>query len=226
MRKTNYILRGRLWLMLLLLAWLLPQQAAATYVDEKSNYSVMLGGSNVIYFYAPVYDMDGADCWIADGNLEVSVEGGSSTTIFHWAAPENVDNDDTQLSTAFSTTADGTFEITLGNSRSKAQLNKNNGRNLYLTRNGDGKTFSFEAEWTVPYNLLGKTLKFSWTVTRNGNGRTKEEVKNLDTKTIKMPAASSKLKPVISTPMLNATSPGKLELPWFLASDSICQCLL
>lgn len=55
---------GRTWLVLLtLFAWLLPQRAAAgTFVDDKSNYSVMLGGSNVIYFYAAVYDMDGADC--------------------------------------------------------------------------------------------------------------------------------------------------------------------
>jgi hypothetical protein len=222
-QKTN-ILRGRLWLVLLsLFAWLLPQRAAATYVDDKANYSIMLGGSNVIYFYAPVYDMDGADCWIYDGNLEVSVDGGTATTIFHWAAPENVDNDKTQLHTSFSTDADGSFEITLGNTREKAQLNKNNGRKLYLTRNADGTTFSFEAEWTLPYNLLGKELKFTWNVHRNGNGRTKEKVSGLESKTIKMPAAGAKLKPVLSMPMLNSTNPGKLELPWFRQH---CQCLL
>ena len=161
-RAGTTALPGRPWLVLLaLLAWLLPQRAAATYVDEKSNYSVMLGGSNVIYFYAPVYDMDGADCWIADGNLEVSVDGGSSTTIFHWAAPENVDNDLTELSTAFSTTADGTFEITLGNSKSKAQLNKNNGRNLSLTRNGGGKsyTYFFTPESSLPLLRCGHSVE-------------------------------------------------------------------
>lgn len=44
------ILRGRPWLLLLtLFAWLLPQQAAASYEDEPANYSVSLGGSNIVY---------------------------------------------------------------------------------------------------------------------------------------------------------------------------------
>ena len=36
-----------------------------------------------------------------------------------------------------------------------------------------------------------------------------------------MPAASAKLEPFVSLPMLSANNPGKLEIPWFLASDSI-----
>ena len=59
MKKFTNILRGRpirraqckLWLVMLLalFAWLLPQKAAAdTYVDKSQNYTVSLGGSNVV----------------------------------------------------------------------------------------------------------------------------------------------------------------------------------
>ena len=218
------ILRGRPWLLLLtLFAWLLPQQAAASYEDEPANYSVSLGGSNIVYIQAPVYDQTGADTWVYDGNLKVSVEGGATTDILHWSTEEDIPDDRTWVNCSFSTTADGFFDITLGNSRNIERLTKSKGRTLALTRNSDGRTFEFSAEWVVPYNLLGKKLKFSWYVKRNGNSATvrNREVPGLKEVTITMPEAAAKLTPFLSTPMLNPKNPGVLELPWFLASDSI-----
>ena len=226
MEKNSNILRGQPWLMLLaLFVWLLPQQAAAelTYEDDPDNYAVELGGSNVIYFTAPCYDTRGADTWIQEGNLRVSVDGADPVTIFTWKSEKNIDNDNTTLKVNFSTNADGFFDITLGNSRNTFRLTKNNGGEQSVVRNSDGKTFGFSAEWMVPYNLLGKKLTFSWDVTRNGNSATVLEraVPGLATKEINMPAASAKLEPFVSLPMLSANNPGKLEIPWFLASDSI-----
>ncbi len=85
--------------MLLLLAWLLPQRAAAelTYEDDPDNYVVELGGSNVIYFTAPCYDTSGADTWIQEGNLLVSVEGANPVTIFTWKSETNINNSNTTL---------------------------------------------------------------------------------------------------------------------------------
>ena len=224
MYKLTNILRGRPWLLLLtLFAWLLPQQAAASYEDEPANYSVSLGGSNIVYIQAPVYDQTGADTWVYDGNLKVSVEGGATTDILHWSTEEDIPDDRTWVNCSFSTTADGFFDITLGNSRNIERLTKSKGRTLALTRNSDGRTFEFSAEWVVPYNLLGKKLKFSWYVKRNGNSATvrNREVPGLKEVTITMPEAAAKLTPFLSTPMLNPKNPGVLELPWFLASDSI-----
>ncbi|MBQ8714145.1 MAG: hypothetical protein IJ552_02930 [Prevotella sp.] len=224
MKQTKNILRGRPWLLLLtLFAWLLPQQAAASYEDEPANYSISLGGSNIVYIQAPVYDQTGADTWVYDGNLKVSVEGGATTDILHWSTEEDIPDDRTWVNCSFSTTADGFFDITLGNSRTIERLTKSKGRTLALTRNSDGRTFEFSAEWVVPYNLLGKKLKFSWYVKRNGNSATvrNREVPGLKEVTITMPEAAAKLTPFLSTPMLNPKNPGVLELPWFLASDSI-----
>ena len=224
--KLTNLRRGRPWqwmLLLALFAWLLPQTAAASYEDEPDNYVVELGGSNVIYFAAPCYDTSGADTWIYDGNLRVSVDGADPITIFHWESKTDIDNDKTTLPVNFTTTADGFFDITLGNSRNTFRLTKNNGGWKDVVRNSDGKTFGFSAEWAVPYNLLGKKLRFTWYVKRNGNSATvlDRQVPGLQAKEISMPAASAKLEPFVSLPMLSANNPGKLEIPWFLASDSI-----
>ena len=223
MQQHLNILRGRPWLMLLLLlAWLMPQQASATYVDDADNYTVRLGGTNIVYFTAPVYDTSDSDTWIEKGQLKVTPEGGSTQTIFQWESETDINNSNTTLSCKFTTDADGFFDITLGNSNGTSRLTKSNGGNRTLVRNSDGKTFEFAAEWVVPYNMLGKKLTFTWEVNRNGNGgRSAETVKNLKSVTINMPAAASKLKPFVAAPMLNPRNPGKLELPWYLASDSI-----
>ena len=52
-----------------LLAWIVPQRAVATFVDEAYNYSVSLNGSNKIRIQVPVYDERGADCWVKNGKL-------------------------------------------------------------------------------------------------------------------------------------------------------------
>ena len=209
-------------MLLLMLAWLMPQQALATYVDDADNYTVRLGGTNIVYFTAPVYDTSDSDTWIEKGQLKVTPEGGSTQTIFQWESETDINNSNTTLSCKFTTDADGFFDITLGNSNGTSRLTKSNGGNRTLVRNSDGKTFEFAAEWVVPYNMLGKKLTFTWEVKRNGNGgRSAETVKNLKPVTINMPAAASKLKPFVAAPMLNPRNPGKLELPWYLASDSI-----
>ena len=224
MKQSINLLQGRPWLLLaVLFAWLLPQKAAAqTYVDKKENYSVSLGGTNIIYFTAPAYDMDGADCWVKAGYLFVTVDGDSKKTlVLAWQPDRDIDNSKTSLNCYFRTLSDGFFDITLGNSRSVERVDSWNSKTLSLVRNSDGVTFDFAAEWVLPYNLLGKTLTFSWEVLRDGNGRKEEYVSGLKTVTIKVPAAASKLTPTVSSPMLNPNNPGKIELPWFLASDNI-----
>ncbi len=223
MKKNLNVLRGRPWLMLLaLFAWLLPQTAAAdTYVDRKDNYSVSLGGTNIVYFEAAVYDQEGYDCWVTDGNLKVSVDGGAEYTVIHWQSKADISGSATTLSCYFSTPTEGFFDITLGNSRSTSRLTKDNGGWRTLQRNSDGNTFSYSTEWVVPYNLLGKTLKFTWDVERDGNGRSKEKVSGLNTVTIKMPEANAKMTPFVSPAMLNNNNPGKLEVPWYIPAEDL-----
>ena len=222
MYKQTTNRRGRPWLTLLaLLLWVVPRANAEAYVEKPENYSVSLGGTNIVYFTAPVYDQDNADQWISNGNLKVSVDGGPVTTIFTWKSATNISGSATEVNTNFSTTAGGFFDITKGNTRDTYRLTKDNDNWVYVKRNSDGITFSFEAEWVVPYDMLGKRLTFTWDVKRDGNSWDEITVKDLKSVTINMPAASAKLTPFVSSPMLDPQTPGKLQLPWFLASDNI-----
>ena len=94
MQQNTNILRGRPWLLLLLLfAWLLPQQALAddSYVESVDNYTVSLGGSNIVYFEAPVYDKVGVfvneEC---RGLVTLSADGSTQMVIYGRKAGELV----------------------------------------------------------------------------------------------------------------------------------------
>ncbi|MBR1484476.1 MAG: hypothetical protein IJ612_02135 [Prevotella sp.] len=226
MQQTLNILRGRPWLMLLaLLAWLLPQTAAAddgydTYVDMSYNYGVMLSGSNTVSISVPVYDQRGADCWVDDGKLEVEWEGQSKITLFRWHATADIDGDSEYCSTKFSTEADGTIEVTLGNTKNYITVTKDSEKWGAVKRN-DNETFDVTANWIVPYAVLGKKLTFTWNVHRDGNSRQSVTLTLPKIDPITMPAAGQTLQPITTGATLATKSKGMIEIPWFLASTDI-----
>ena len=165
----------------MLMAWLVPQTAAATHVDETYNYQVMLNGSNTIRIQVPVYDQEGYDCWVTDGNLNVTWtddNGKTQTkTAFHFQRNGDTSSSSTNIYIHFRTDVGGSFDVTQGNSSNHFTLTSSNGdieRLVY--RNSDGNTYTVYAVWRLPYDMLGKTLKFTWDVQRDGNGRYKEKV--------------------------------------------------
>ena len=227
MKQSKNIWRGRPWLLLLaLLAWLLPQQAAAdtydTYVDMSYNYGVSLDGSNTVKIHVPVYVQEGADCWIKDGKLKVSVAGGSEITLFRWQASEDIDGSADKCWTTFSTEAGGYIMVTLGNTSNSVKVTSGGsvGGNV-IQNNDDAETYDVTAIWYVPYDVLGKKLTFKWDVERNGNSRADAKLTLSDPEAITMPSAGQTLQPIISDAMLSTKFKGQIEVPWFLASTDI-----
>ena len=215
----------------MLLAWLLPQQAEATHVDDTWKYQVMLNGSNTIRIEAPVYDMDGADCWVTDGNLKVTWKDDNGTTqtktVFHWQRNGDTDNDNKDIWIHFRTDVGGSLEVTQGNSSNHFTLTSADGDIQRLVyRNNDGKTFTVYAVWRLPYDMLGKDgksrdLKFTWDVQRDGNSRSKEKVSGLSDVSISVPAAQGVVTPQVTMASLAYSEVGKLEVPWFIASTKL-----
>lgn len=220
MKKTH----TKLWLTALLML-ILPQQAAATHVDDTWKYQVILNGSNTIRISAPVYDMDGADCWVDNGNLKVTWtdESGTHTeTCFHWRRDGDTDNDNKDIYIHFRTDMGGSIEVTQGNSSNHFTLTKADGDIQRLVyRNNDGKTFNVYAVWRVPYALMGKQLTFKWDVHRDGNSRDPMNVPGLGDVPITMPDAQQVVTPQVTTATLSYSESGKLELPWFIASTNL-----
>ena len=231
MMQLTKILRGRPWLMLaVLLAWLVPQTAAAddTYVENVGNYSIMLTGSNVITIEAPACDFKGTDTWVSDGNVYVEWKDGSTTKkerVLYWAGKDvpwdGWSNSDTKDPFYFKTETDGYLEIKPGPSASTFKLTKGDNQvTKDIHRTGEN-IFEFSADWIVPYNLLGKELTLSWSVERNISGAGAKKTLSISSKTIKMPEAEEVAVPVTSYPMLNPNSKGMIEVPWFLAAKEI-----
>ena len=228
MTKQTINRRGWQWLMLLaLLMWLVPQQASAdgsytTYVDMSYNYSVTLDGANTIKIHVPVYVQEGSDCWIKDGKLKVSWEGQSEITLFRWQASEDIPRSAKSCRTTFSTEAGGYIDVTLGNTSNSVRVTASSQKAGEVVRNNDAaETYDVTAIWYVPYHVLGKKLSFKWDVRRNGNDRADATLSIPNPSDITVPSAGLKLRPVTSDAMLSAKKKGKIEVPWFLASDNI-----
>ena len=226
MRFFNVRVEREQWMMLLaFFAWLLPQTTMATHVDDTWKYQVMLNGSNTIRISAPVYDMDGADCWVDNGNLKVTWTDDSGThteTCFHWQRDGDTDNDNKDIWIHFRTDVGGSIDVTQGNSANHFTLTKADGDIQRLVyRNSDGKTFNVYAVWRVPYDLLGKDLKFSWDVHRDGNSRDAMNVPGLEDVPISMPPAQDIITPQVTMATLSYSESGKIEVPWFIASDKL-----
>ena len=73
----------------------------------------------------------------------------------------------------------------------------------------------------MPYEYLGKTLKFTWDVERDGNSRSKEKVSGLSDVEITMPDAPEVIHPQVTMASMSYSVAGKMELPWFIATQKI-----
>ena len=228
MKQTTNMLRRRPWLLLAaLFAWLLPQTAAAdgsysTYVDMSYNYGVSLDGSNTVKIHVPVYVQEGADSWIDDGKLKVSIAGGSEITLFRWQASKDISGSATKCWTTFSTEAGGYIQVTLGNTSNNVKVTKSGSVGGDVVRNNDdAETYDVTAVWYVPYDVLGKKLTFKWDVHRDGNSRDAVTLTLPAPEAITMPSAGQTLQPITSDAMLSTKFKGQIEVPWFLASTDI-----
>ena len=238
--------RGRPWqtmLLLALFAWLLPQEAAAErFVEKTYQYMVMLNGANTIRIKAPVYDEDEDDHWVCNGNLYVTWTDDNGTqqkkSLLHFgfnygktgrgSGPKQSshDNSDSTLPIFFATEVGGSLDITQGNSTNHFTLKQEDGE---LTRtvyeNNDGETYEFSAVWRIPYDMLGKHLKFEWGImldyTNGMSWDTDYSLSGLDAVEIDVPAAQSVLTPQLTQASMSYSKEGMLEIPWFMATDKM-----
>ena len=132
----------------LLLALLLPQRAAATYVDETYNYQVMLNGSNTIRIQVPVYDQENEDTYIDDGKLTAqwTDNNGQSHSLyaFLWKRTGgSIDSGNSDVSINFKTEAGGSFKVTQGNSSNNFTLtSEDDWQSRTIYRNSDGHSYN------------------------------------------------------------------------------------
>ena len=231
MKQESIFLRGLSMLMLTaLFTWLVPQRAAAddayeTFVDQTILYNVFVSGSNTVTITVPCYDMEGADAWIYNGNLDASWEGQPHINLFHWAAKADINNSQSTCPVTFFSNAPGYFNLTLGNTKNVTRLNPNSDVTYNVVRNDDKCTFGVTAVWVVPKELRGKKITLSWKVQRNGNSRDdvwlNEKGGLKDPDPITIPEASPVAPPFVTVANISNDSVGKILVPWTMVPEKI-----
>ena len=211
-----------MWL-LCLVGTLRPYQASATYVDETYNYQVMLSGANTIKIKMPIYDQEGADCWVTHGNLNYIVLGGTGepvglmTVIPEQDIPQDRDYNNTQIYCQHS----GSYVVTPGIG-TPFDFDMQNGyqRTCQVKRAANSTHFDITVVWTVPAELRGKTLRFYWGVMRDGNSRDEMQVV-IDPIDITIPEAVQPSDPMLTQAIFLPDSVGKVLIPWYIAAQNV-----
>lgn len=210
------------FLPLMLLAILLPQTIMADEVQNTSRYQVTMVGADQLKIQMPIYDEDGYDGWVHNGNVYVTPAGGSKMTLLHYYSREK------------------------SGPNATVWFNKSMDGRMILSRNGDYEdvevltaekscqvssstnVFMVYFTWTVPENLRGRELTISWSVRKTGSGpdgpagESGADVTPNPTK-FTFPETFTPIKPSVIEPMLgyDAQHAGQTMVIYTMASDSI-----
>ena len=226
MKKTRLRTSHRQWLMALLLsmvAMLSPQHASATFVDESYNYQVMLSGANTIQIQLPIYDQEDNDCWVTNAYLNYTILGGTGEKfqLLRVHPTENIDDGASTNNTEIYGQHLGWYSVSPV-SGGPTILNEENDwqATCTISRPANSRHFSVTIIWTVPAELLGKSLHFEWSVWRNGNARDNDDVK-LDAIDIHIPEGVQPTDPMLTQPIILPDSVGKVIIPWYIATQDV-----
>lgn len=230
--RSQFLYSNLFGSILFLLLWLVvPLKALATHVDELNFYSVQTVGQDKIRITMPLYDTDGADCWIKYAYLYVEVVGeGSSSkkTLLYCKAESNIDNDHLYNDATFSTGVNGTVQIIRDLDHGNSTVSKTNSTIRIYRPNKNQAYFDVTAEWSIPNEYRGKTLKFSWNVRRYGNFRSDEDVEGLSSQQFDIAERPALVNPELLSPMLayERANVGKIMVPWMMAASSVKEAKL
>ncbi len=237
MKQESNILRGRMWLMLLVLfVWLVPQQACAdedfqTFVDQTILYNVFVSGSNTVTITVPCYDQEGADAYITDGNLYVSWDGQNEVPLLHWSLAttdqKSIDDAASACPMLIGGNAPGYLNVKLGNTNKEKKLYPGSMKTLNVVRNVDKRTFSLSATWVLPQGLLGKKVTFRWKVQRDGTSRSKvwlnDEGGLKDPDPITLPEPYPLAPPFVTVANISNNNKGMIEVPWTMVPEKLAK---
>ena len=86
--NSRATLKKKIFLLFVLLCAVVQGAWAKSYVEQTDNYEVTVTGPKTLRIKVPVYDEDGSDHWVYNGNLKVTWTDGNNTqqtkTILHW----------------------------------------------------------------------------------------------------------------------------------------------
>ena len=216
--------------LLAILAWASPGTAMAEdWVSQTFFYAIRQDTGGMLRFEMPVYDQDGSDTWITDGKIYYQVGDGPKQIFFEWGVAENnIAFEATHVNTNLKSSVDGSVVLLRSENTFfpdyDVDMEKGRSYQHWIYRQTQ-QTEHYLAivNWTVPRELRGKTITFSYDVNQKGNGNHQGGKKVVvPSKTIDMAASPTVMKPIVSQAMVLEEKEylGKIVVPWMIPVDS------
>ena len=213
------------WLSVLLAWFMCPLPSLADEVtplysvDDPDNYSVELRGTNTLVIKVPVYTKAGNDLWAHQpSELYYDVDGNKSRILGYGAAETKIANDKASVLCAF-LGDHGNMTLKLDNKDVK--IDDNLYTKAYIPFNGSEDAYA-ELEWIIPLWMRGKTVKFWWSVQRNGSYVADwRYVNNIPATVIDIPGKMDIMTPTLTQAVISDDPQyvGKVLVPWMIAVD-------
>jgi len=160
--------QGQGWLLAMLpavlLAWLVPQAAwADDYLQNGNNYSATIVGIDKVQFKLPTQYDGNLNEGITDGQVRISIDGGSYQSFIDWYVPSYRDltSDEESGKCKIKGYVGGTFELAGTRKSGPSTFEANNTYEYTVGQDSDNDDhFTTTVIWTAPHSLRGRTLKF------------------------------------------------------------------
>ena len=216
--------------LLAILAWASPDTAMAEdWVSQTFFYAIRQDTGGMLRFEMPVYDQDDSDTWITDGKIYYQVGDGPKQIFFEWGVAENnIAYEATHVNTNLKSSVDGSVVLLRSENTFfpdfDVDMEKGRSYQHWIYRQTQ-QTEHYLAivNWTVPRELRGKTITFSYDVNQKGNGNHQGGKKVVvPSKTIDMASAPTVMQPIVSQAMVleEKEYQGKIVVPWMIPVDS------
>ena len=184
---------------------------------------VMLQGSDKMKIQLPLYDKDGIDCWLVEGNVYIQIESKEKETLFHCESEHNIDDSDYKPLITCYKGVDGTMVLNRTRGYSQVTITRMGTKELCPCL--ENKTYALvDLLWDIPDKYRGKTVTISWYIHHDGN-TVAEADKTIDVKatTFTIPSALAQILPTVMDPVIafDAGKPNQMMVPYMMATTSI-----
>ena len=222
MKAKDRLLLLPMLLMMLVCGWS-PEVASACELEQSYNYMVMLQGSDKMKIQLPLYDKDGIDCWLVEGNVYIQIESKEKETLFHCESEHNIDDSDYKPLITCYKGVDGTMVLNRTRGYSQVTITRMGTKELCPCL--ENKTYALvDLLWDIPDKYRGKTVTISWYIHHDGN-TVAEADKTIDVKatTFTIPSAPAQILPTVMDPVIafDAGKPNQMMVPYMMATTSI-----
>ena len=218
--------RPKHFLLLVLLALLLPQTALADNINETRHYLVTMAGLDQLRIEFPIYDEDDYDGFIDDGYIYVTPTGGSKQTLLRFYT-HSKDMSDKTPTLWFWKDVDGAMVLSRDQDYEDVMVTTTTNQCEVPSVPGQ-EYFKVYITWTVPASLRGKEFTISWKIHKKGNGPAGPAGESTDDISIKsstwfFPDIPELIKPTLMEPMLgyDASHAGQTMLIYTMATSGI-----